>query len=229
VSPPLLEVIVTSVEDAVEAERGGADRLELVVDLARGGMTPPVELVEAVLAHVQTPVRVMVRESESHEVGDETMRKRVTGRARVFGGLPVDGLVMGFLRDGRVDAELLSRVLGAAPGRPATFHRAFEDVADPERALEALRRQPQVDRILTGGGAGAWDERADRLARLAAQAGPGLTVIVGGGVPFSALTSIARTPALREVHLGRAVRTPPTVDGRVEAAKVRDALAALGR
>jgi copper homeostasis protein len=37
----MLEVIACSVADAVAAERGGADRLELVRDLNVGGLTPP--------------------------------------------------------------------------------------------------------------------------------------------------------------------------------------------
>ena len=69
--PPIaLEVICTSVADARAAEDGGASRLELVASLNRGGMTPPLELVEAVLAEVKVPVRVMVRATESHEIGD---------------------------------------------------------------------------------------------------------------------------------------------------------------
>jgi hypothetical protein len=59
-----LEVIATSVADAVAAEQGGADRLELVVDLSRGGMTPPAALVDEILGRVRIPIRVMVRETD---------------------------------------------------------------------------------------------------------------------------------------------------------------------
>ena len=62
----LLEIIAETVEDAREAEQGGAGRIELVRDLDRGGLTPP-PLIEAVLKAVRIPVRVMVRESESFE------------------------------------------------------------------------------------------------------------------------------------------------------------------
>jgi copper homeostasis protein len=225
---PLLEVIVTSVEDALEAERGGADRLELVEDLVRGGMTPSIGLTEAVLDRVQIPVRVMVRETESHEVNDASTVGRLEDAARAIGRLPIDGLVMGFLRGGDVDEGLLSR-LTQASSCAMTFHRAFESVADESRALTALRRLPQIDRILTGGGSGDWTTRSSRLVRLAEAAAPELTVIVGGGVPFEALAAIAGTPVLREVHLGRAVRSPAAPEGRVTAPLVREALRALGR
>ena len=71
-----LEVIATSADDAVAAEEGGADRLELVTDLARGGMTPSLDVLDGVLAAVKVPVRVMLRESEAHEVSDPATRRQ---------------------------------------------------------------------------------------------------------------------------------------------------------
>ncbi len=59
-----LEVIVQSVDDAVAAEQGGADRLELVRDLGRDGLTPDLALADAICARVRVPVRVMIREEE---------------------------------------------------------------------------------------------------------------------------------------------------------------------
>jgi copper homeostasis protein CutC len=60
-----LEVIVTTVDEAIEAEAGGADRLELVRALDVGGLTPEISIARGVLAAVRIPVRVMVRE-EAH-------------------------------------------------------------------------------------------------------------------------------------------------------------------
>ena len=128
--PIALEVIATTVDDAVAAEQGGAARVELVRSLDRGGLSPPLELVDAVLAHVRVPVRVMVRESESHEVPNPVIRARLVVQARSLGQRRVDGLVFGALADGRIDEALLDAVSGAA-GLPVTFHRAFEDLTDP--------------------------------------------------------------------------------------------------
>jgi copper homeostasis protein len=72
-----LEVIATGVADAVAAEQGGADRIELVADLARGGMTPPLAVVESVLDRVGIPVRVMLRETERHDIVEPGVRDRL--------------------------------------------------------------------------------------------------------------------------------------------------------
>ena len=55
VTMKLLEVIVTSVDEARAAEEGGADRLELLRDLDVEGLTPVLALVEDVLASVTIP------------------------------------------------------------------------------------------------------------------------------------------------------------------------------
>jgi len=69
-----LEVIVTSIEDAVEAEAGGADRLELVRALEVGGLTPELDLIRTVLQTVKIPVRVMLRETPSMSAGTASDR-----------------------------------------------------------------------------------------------------------------------------------------------------------
>src|SRR5215218_5426095 len=97
----LLEVIVQTVDDALAAQDGGADRLELVRDLDVGGLTPSMALVDAIQDATQLPLRVMVRENGGFTVGDGELR---TLRAAVaaLAGRNVDGLVMGFARDGKV-------------------------------------------------------------------------------------------------------------------------------
>ena len=49
----LLEVIALDAEDAVAAQAGGADRLELVTDMAADGLTPPL----ATFAEIRDAVR----------------------------------------------------------------------------------------------------------------------------------------------------------------------------
>jgi copper homeostasis protein len=185
----LLEVIACSVEDAVEAEAGGAGRIELVRDLHLGGMTPPVSLVKDVLAKVTIPVRVMVRETVSHEVERQSDRDLLHEAAHGFSQLAIDGIVLGFLRNGSVDLELMDSVLEAAANPKATFHRAFEETNNPYEAIAALKRLGRVDRILT----------KVTPALYVAAAAPEILMLAGGGLTLN-------TPDLREFHVGSAAR-----------------------
>lgn len=224
---PRLEVIVASVADARAAEAGGADRLELVSRLDLDGLTPPLALVRAVLEAVRLPVRVMLRDAPTLTVADAAALSRLCATAHALATLPIDGLVLGFVRDGEVESEPLAAILAAAPGIPATFHRAFEMAADPVAALATLKRFPQIDRILTSGDGGLWPERAAALARLAALAAPEITILVGGGLDEAALRPLRRHTALTEFHIGRAARLPARTDGAVSAERVRTIRALL--
>ena len=98
----LLEVIVSSVEDALEAERGGAGRLEIVRNLELGGLTPSFETVQEICQRVALPVRVMLRCSESHIPGPHEV-EMLSRQAEALAALGVDGVVLGFLREHHVD------------------------------------------------------------------------------------------------------------------------------
>jgi copper homeostasis protein len=102
-----------------------------------------------------------------------------------------------------------------------TFHHAFEEVDDPEAAIETLRTVPQIDRILTAGGDGDWPARCNRFARYAAVAGRRPLFIAGGGVDDAALRVLAASACVEEAHVGRAAREPQQHGAPVSADRVQ--------
>src|SRR5947209_1829896 len=127
----LIEVIAQSVADAVAAEAGGVDRLELVRDLDEDGLTPPPELVRAVSGAVRIPVYVMIRPRNAFtlETGE---REQIAAEVRAAVAAGASGLVFGYLDGaGGLDVETLTAVRAAAgPAIGLTFHRAFDRLAD---------------------------------------------------------------------------------------------------
>jgi copper homeostasis protein len=214
----LLEVIAETLEDAKEAEQGGAGRIELVRDLARGGLTPPLALIEAVVQAVRIPVRVMLRDSERFELRDAGEPGRLHAAARDAHARGAEGFVAGFLRGGAPDLATTQEVMGALAS-PVTFHRAFDDAADPLGALSVLASEARIDRVLTSGGWGEWPARFARLKALRLAAPPHLTVLPGGGIDEEALCALAAA-GFPEAHVGRAARVPADPLGRVRAIRV---------
>jgi copper homeostasis protein len=215
-----LEVIVTSVDDAVTAARGGADRLEVVRDLHRQGLTPSIDLVRRIQREVALPLRVMVRESDGFACGSDDERRALVDHAAALDALGVDGIVIGWTRDDRIDEDALGQVLEAAPSLRATFHRAFDSLPDPEAALRALQRHAQIDRVLTGAGTGAWASRCRTLTRYARWAGSRITLLPGGEIDEAAIRALTACACVTEVHVGRAARIGQAVDGAVSAEAV---------
>lgn len=218
----LLEVIVQSVADARAAEEGGADRLEVVREIERDGLTPDMDVVRAIASATRLPLRVMVRESDGFTVKDAQELAALERAMTTLAALRVDGAVLGFATGEQLDLDTTRAVLSAAPSLRATFHRAFDAARDPAAAIQALRRLPQVDRILTAGGDGDWTLRCRRLEQYAQEAGDRLTILAGGGVDADGLRILASARCIREAHVGRAacegeVRGAPVSVERVRA------------
>lgn len=220
-----LEVIACSFEDAVAAERGGADRLEVISHYEVGGLTPPVEMVRQIAAIVKIPLRVMLRETELFVVNDLKEIERLCKSARAFAEIGVDGLVLGFLKhDGSgksIDHDLVARILACAPNLKATFHRAFEELNDPFQAIEELKRHQQIDRILTSGGEDSWRDKVDRFAAWQCAAQPEIEILVGGGTD-SEVISLLKPVGIKEFHVGKAAREGQRIDGIVQAELVSE-------
>ena len=102
-------------------------------------MTPPFALVDEILRRVRIPIRVMVRETEDHEIADAASADRLVAAAEAIAARPVGGLVFGVIRDGRVDLDLTTRIARAAAGRPSRSIGPSKSVIDQAgRALDDL-------------------------------------------------------------------------------------------
>lgn len=218
----ILEIIACSVADAIAAAEGGATRLEIISRFDLGGLTPALALIVEIQSAVKIPLRVMLRESVSFEVNDTAERDRLCALAAEIAALKVDGLVLGFLRNRQIDIDLLEQVISCAANLRVTFHRAFEELANPLAAIAKLKKYPQIDCILTSGSAGDWAKKIELLAKCKEAASPEISLLVGGGVDLQTIEWLYQATTIRAFHLGRAVRAPSAVHGAVKAAKVAE-------
>ena len=230
---PILEIIVCTVEDAVAAERGGANRLEVISHYEAGGLTPSFDLVREITSTVKIPARVMLRESEPFVVTDKGEIERLRDAARAFARLSIDGFVLGFLKEARgdhsIDHDLVSSVLDCAPNLKATFHRAFEELPDPIGAIGELKRHPQIDCILSRGYGEAWAAELDRFIEWERAARPEIGMLLGGGVDKEAIEVFCKASSIRAFHIGLAVREGASVDGAVLSERVKEIAELVGR
>ena len=113
----LLEVCADSVCSAVNAARGGADRIELCSALPLGGLSPDEDLFCMVRERVDIPVRVLLRPRAGDFLYDEDEFELLCRQASRFAGLGADGIVIGMLNpDGTLDAEHMSALMTCGDG-----------------------------------------------------------------------------------------------------------------
>lgn len=205
----VLEVIALDVEDAVAARAGGADRLELVTDMAADGLTPPAATVAAIRAAVDLPLRVMLRLSDGFSAGGAEGLDRLVGVAGELRAAGAEEFVLGFLDEtGGVDLGAVERVVAALDGCPWTFHRAIDRAADRDALRKQLDGLPGLDTYLTAGAADGVDDGLPVLVAEAARRGePGYQqrIMVGGGLRLDHVPELLAA-GIDAFHIGSAAR-----------------------
>lgn len=221
-----LEVIATTLTDALLAEQGGADRIELVTGILEGGLTPGPGLIREVVRRVSIPVHVMVRPHSQSFVYDEYDLQTMKEDIAFIKASGAAGIVVGTLTgDGKVDTAALEYLLQDAEGLNVTFHRAFDEIEDQLSAFQVIAGYPQINRILTSGGPLPAPKSAPQIKRLVeASRGTGTAILAGYGLSVPVLQEFIEATDVPEVHFGSALRRDgdhlkPVEPSRVQAAQ----------
>ena len=146
-----LEICVDSVESAINAQKGGATRLELCSNLIIGGTTPTKSLFEEVRKNVNIPINVLIRPRFGDFLYSKYEIEIIKNEIRMFREMGVDGIVVGILtKEGEIDLENMKSFISEAQNIPVTFHRAFDVCKNPLEAFYELKKIG-VKAILTSG------------------------------------------------------------------------------
>ncbi len=194
-----LEVACFRAEDAKIALEQGAHRVEFCEDYASGGVTPKLD--EFILLRSQFPeakIHVMIRPREGDFVYSTYKIDIMKAQVAEFESAGADGFVFAALHsDNTINLEAcreIIEVIKDKSNKKAVFHRAFDQVPHPEKALEQL-----VDLgftgLLTSGGCATAKEGIPALKRCVDQVGNRLEIVVGGGVRSHNIDSLKKTGA----------------------------------
>jgi copper homeostasis protein len=196
----LLEVCVDSIDSALAADRGGADRIELCSSLLEGGLTPSPGVISTVLGKVSLGVFVMIRPRGSDFCYSDDEFQAMEQDVLTAKQLGADGVVFGILtEEGRVDIDRSQRLVDLARPLKITFHRAFDMSRDLSEALEDLIRL-RVDRVLTSGGEQNVELGQSMISNLQRQAKDRIIVMAGAGITENNVGQLVSITRVREIH-----------------------------
>lgn len=195
-----IEVCAYSLESCINAQAGGAGRIELCGGLGEGGTTPSAGLIELVRQHIDIDIFVMIRPRGGDFVYDifeeEIMRKDIDLAKK----LGANGVVLGILtNDGQVDVARTKSLVDYAKPMKVTFHRAFDLTPDPIKALKAVI-ETGAERILTSGQKPTAVEGISLLEQLSKEAGNSIEIMAGAGVNHDNAAQLAAA-GVHALHL----------------------------
>lgn len=195
------EACVETFEQAMLAEKKGADRIELCSELSVGGLTPAAELMKKTCSVLKIPVMVMIRpragnfhysEEEISQMKQEIDLAKKTGAA---------GVVFGLLTSkNQIDIENTHILADYATPLPVTFHKAIDELENPADGVPVLKNIRGITRILTSGGKATADEGAEVIRKMREAAGENLTIVAAGKITDKNVNQIQQLTQVSEFH-----------------------------
>lgn len=197
----IIEVCIESAESAINAELGGADRVELCDNLMEGGTTPSPGMVMLTLERIRIPVMMMIRPRGGDFLYTDLEYQIMLRDIEEAKRLGAYGVVFGILTpEGRVDKERTQRLVEAARPLSVTFHRAFDMTVDPLQAFDDLV-ELGIDRILTSGQEPSAIGGAKLIADLVRRAGNEIIILPGCGLDEHNIADFISLTGAKECHV----------------------------
>jgi copper homeostasis protein len=197
----IIEACVNSALSAIEAQRGGANRVELCENLHDGGTTPSLGSIKFARQNLEIGLFVMIRPRGGDFLysNDEFQIMKEDILAAKEAG--ANGVVFGLLKpDGTIDMDRMKILVDLARPMGITCHRAFDMTADPYTSMEDLVTLG-VDRILTSGQKPTAIEGAVLIRELIRISNGRIRIMPGSGVKEHNVAELIKITGANEVHI----------------------------
>ncbi|HUI33011.1 MAG: copper homeostasis protein CutC [Dysgonamonadaceae bacterium] len=195
-----IEICTNSVTSSVEAEKGGAYRVELCAGIPEGGTTPSYGEIAVARELLNIKLNVIIRPRGGDFLYSDVEHQTMLRDIEIAKELGVDGVVIGCLTaDGEIDMQRNKELIEAAKGMSVTFHRAFDMCKDPFKSLEEIISLG-CERILTSGQQPTAIEGVLLLKQLVVKADNRIIIMPGSGVNEENIASLAKETGATEFH-----------------------------
>ena len=194
-----IEICANSYQSAINAEKAGANRIELCSELAIGGITPSFGLLKKVMTDLTIPVHVLIRPRSGDFTFSDAEFEIMKENIQLCKELGISGIVSGVLfTDNSIDLERTKELIEHSKPMSFTFHRAFDWLKNPIENLKKLEAIG-VERILTSGQEASANQGLSTLIKLQKNTAK-ISIMPGGGISSENILRFQEN-GFKEVHL----------------------------
>ena len=196
-----VECCVESLDQAIKAEKEGADQIELCKNLKDDGLTPDIDIVSNTLNKVSVPIKIMVRPRKGNFIYSESEIIQIKNQIMNLKVLGVEEIVFGALNQNNdVDFEQIKRVADWSHPMKITFHKAIDQSSNFFDDIESLIKIDRVKSILTSGKSSSAKIGALTIKKVVKNYQSSINVIAAGKITNKNLYSIHKSIDARYYH-----------------------------
>ena len=179
------EVCVDSFNDAINAEKNGANRIELCGRLDLDGLTPSKKLISKVYSNLKIPIRVMIRPKHPSFVYSDDEIQQMLEDITYCKELGVDGVVLGCLNENSyLDIEKIDLLSKIAKPLNVIIHKAIDSTESVIDSILLLLKNENINGVLTSGGQQFAKDSIETLKKMLDLAPDSFEVIFAGGITY---------------------------------------------
>jgi len=195
------EACVESIDQCIQAQLLGADRIELCADLKSDGLTPSHKDISTAFERLTIPIRVMIRPRAGDFVYNEEEIQQMKTDIEFCKSIGVEGVVFGVCTtQATLDLDLISELAQLASPLKVVIHKAIDHCVDPLSELKRLNKIKKVNAVLTSGKSKTAIEGIPFLKSLLCTAGPELEIVACGNITKDNLEHIHHELGARAYH-----------------------------
>ncbi len=196
-----IEICANSVESCIQAEKGGASRVELCAAIPEGGTTPSLGMVAMARELIAIDLNVIIRPRGGDFFYSDIEHKIMLRDIQEMKKMGINGVVIGSLTpNGDIDILKNRELIDAAEGMSVTFHRAFDMCRNPFESLEKVI-ELGCNRLLTSGQMPKAVEGINLIRKLVEQSAERIIIMPGSGINKKNISQIAKKTGAKEFHL----------------------------
>ncbi len=196
----VIEIAANSLQSAINAQLGGASRIELCSDLELGGITPSAGLIRKVRSVLHIPIFVLIRPRAGDFIYSDYEFETMLSDIEFCKSEKIDGIVTGILdNDAKIDKERLLLIKEVAGLLPITFNRAFDVTASSDDAIQTLI-ECGIERVLTSGQKSSAIDGRFLIKQLVENYGRKIIIMPGSGINENNIVPISDFTGAKEFH-----------------------------
>jgi copper homeostasis protein len=185
------EVCVDSLEDALKAEKNGANRIELCGRLDLDGLTPSRDLIRNAVSILKIPIRVMIRPKHpSFEYSEDEINTMISD-IEFCKSFRLDGVVFGCLdENSNFKMDHINRLSEIAKPLKVIIHKAIDYTNSVTDSLSLLSTNSNINGVLTSGGERFAINAVETLKKMLVLVPDRFEIIIAGGITFENFESL---------------------------------------